>query len=521
MEYRMVFDAGSKILKCAIADENNSIIALESIIPEVVRSEDGFGRSWKITDYWKNLLQLAEKTIKKTSIDPQKIRFITSSTIRPSCVFSDEDFNPLYIGSSFDILGIHYGDEIDEQFTELTGESLYQSTGHFPSFLMPPARFEWLRNNPDFIDNKTIAHYIPLDSWILMKLGGEFHTNYTSAMESGFFDVRKKLWHDEWYSIFDIDDSFFPYPIQSGEIVGNVSSKIKDKLKLSSDTEIVAGITDTQAALLASNSINPGDIGVVLGTTTPVQAVAEKFYISKTERVWSTGISVKNLCDNYIVESNMGITGQVIKWAAHLFVSKNKKGISEPTVKQYEDLGKQYQEFDEYEQEESLELVSSQSVFANLGPSTLESVSSERSGGEFYFPSPGGVDEFFISQKQLIGAVFDNIMFAVSRNIEIAKEIAQLEKISLSILGGPSRYKLLSQRIADLHNIPVKHLSNHEASIQGLLILCDVASGEIKNPSDLNKYLAEKGELTNIEPRSTMTEKLQEKYNKWKRITKI
>ncbi|MHA1219521.1 MAG: hypothetical protein ACTSO5_12730 [Candidatus Heimdallarchaeaceae archaeon] len=121
----------------------------------------------------------------------------------------------------------------------------------------------------------------------------------------------------------------------------------------------------------------------------------------------------------------------------------------------------------------------------------------------------------------MIGAVFDNIMFAVSRNIEIAKEIAQLENISLSILGGPSRYKLLSQRIADLHNIHVKHLSDHEASIQGLLILCDVASGKIKNPSDLSKYLAEKGELTNIEPRSTMTEKLQEKYNKWKRITKI
>ena len=67
----------------------------------------------------------------------------------------------------------------------------------------------------------------------------------------------------------------------------------------------------------------------------------------------------------------------------------------------------------------------------------------------------------------------------------------------------------------------VKHLSNHEASIQGLLILCDVASGEIKNSSDLSKYLVEKGELTNFEPRSTMTEKLQEKYSKWKRITKI
>lgn len=517
----MVFDAGSKLLKCAIADENNSIIALEGIIPEVVKSEDGFGRSWKITDYWRNLLQLAEKTIKKASIDSLKVKYVTSSTIRPSCVFSDEDFNPLYIGSSFDILGIHYGDEIEEQFSELTGESMYQSTGHFPSFLMPPTRFEWLRNNPGFVDNKIIAHYIPLDSWILMKLGGEFHANYTSAMESGFFDVRNKLWHDEWYSIFDIDDSFFPFPVLSGEIVGNVSNKIIDKLKLSSDTEIVAGITDTQAALLASNSINPGDIGVVLGSTTPVQAVVDKFYQSTKERAWTTGFSVKNLCDNYVVESHVGITGQVIKWAAHLFSSKNKNEISEPTTKQYEDLGKQYYEFDVFEQEESIENISSQGVYANLGPSTLESANSERSGGEFYFPSPGGVNEFYITQKQLIGAVFDNVMFAVARNIEIATEIAQLDKFSLAVLGGLSRYNLLCQRTADLHNTPVKYLINPEATIQGMLLICDVASGTIKNPSDLEKRQDEKGELSQLNPRSSMTLKLQEKYKKWVSITKI
>lgn len=521
MEYRLVFDAGSKALKCAIANVNNSIIATESIIPKVIQAEDGFGRSWESTNYWKKLLKLAERTIKKANVESQKIRYITSSTIRPSCVFSDSDLNPLYIGSNFDLLGIHYGDEIDEQFVELTGESIYQSTGHFPNILMAPARFEWLRNNPDYIDNKTIAHYIPLDSWILMKLGGEFHTNYTSAMESGFFDIREKLWHEGWYSIFDIDDTFFPYPVLSGEIIGNVSNTIIEKLKLSPETELVAGITDTQAAMLASNSINPGDIGVVLGTTTPVQAVTDKFYFSEKERVWTTGISVKNLCDSYTVESHVGITGQVIKWAAHLFSSKNKKDISEPTTRQYEDIGKQYREFDVYEQAESIENVSSHGVYANLGPSTLESASSGRSGGEFYFPSPGGVNEFYITQKQLIGAVFDNIMFAVARNIEIATEIAQLDEFSLSMLGGLSRYTLLCQRAADLHNTPVKYLSNPEASIQGMLLLCDVASGIIKNPSDLDKRIEEKGELSQLNPRSSMTQKLQEKYKKWVSITEI
>jgi sugar (pentulose or hexulose) kinase len=521
MEYRIVFDAGSMILKCAIADENNSIIALESIIPEVVHAEDGFGRSWEPSNYWKKLLKLAEKTIKRSEINSQKIRYLTSSTIRPSCVFTDVELNPLYIGSSFDILGIHYGEEIEDQFIELSGEEMYPTTGHFPIFLMPPARLEWLRNNPEAIDNKTITNYFPLDSWILTKFGGELHTNYTSAMESGFFDIRSKVWHDEWHTIFQIDDDFFPFPVQSGEIIGNVSQSIADKLSLNTDIEIVAGITDTQAALLASDSIDPGDISIVLGSTTPVQAVANKIYISEKERTWTTGISVKNLCDNYVVESNAGITGQIVKWAAHLFGSKASADFKEPSVKQYEFLKERYSEFDIYEENESLESISSQSVFANLGPSTLEAASSERSGGEFYFPSPGGVNEFYINQNQLIGAVFDNIMFAITRNVEIAKEIAHIENYSLSVLGGLSRYNLLVQRIADLHNNQAKYLTNHEASIKGMLVLCDIACGEVKNKSDLQNRLVEAGELNHLEPRFSMHEKLVEKYKKWVSITKI
>jgi sugar (pentulose or hexulose) kinase len=106
MEYRMVFDSGSKALKCAIADENNKIISIESLKPEIIRSEDGFGRTCNPDHYWENLLKLAETAIKKANINPHDIRYITSTAIRPSCVFSDSDFNPLYIGASFDIRGI-------------------------------------------------------------------------------------------------------------------------------------------------------------------------------------------------------------------------------------------------------------------------------------------------------------------------------------------------------------------------------------------------------------------------------
>jgi sugar (pentulose or hexulose) kinase len=515
MEYRMVFDAGSKALKCAIANENNEIIGIDSIIPEIIHSEDGFGRTWESLNYWENILLLTESTIKKAEINSQKIRYITSTSIRPSSIFCDDEFDPLYISASFDIRGIDYGDEIEEKLVELTGKNLYQHTGHFPNLLMIPGRFEWLRNNSQAINNQKIVHYLPIDSWILVKFGGEFHTNYTSAMESGFFDIKNKHWIDEWYSIFEIDETFFPPRVLSGEIIGNVSKSVQERLNLHPDTEIIAGIPDTQAALIAANSITPGNISAVLGTTTPVQAIIEELQFDSEERFWIGGISIKNICDYYLAEVSTGLTGHLIRWASNLFDFSRLSDSDEPTEEQFRNLLKRFDEFDNAEQNQSKETIVSHSVYGNLGPLPLATTSSESLKGEFYFPSPGGVEEHFINQNQLIGAVFDNITFAVSRNIECLRDFTGFNQYFVSTLGGLSRYKLLCQRISDTLNTPIKYIDNYEASLQGLLILCDVASGEVKNITDMEEKLLGQNNIYTLEPRSSMTGKLKQKYKKW------
>jgi sugar (pentulose or hexulose) kinase len=386
---------------------------------------------------------------------------------------------------------------------------------------MVPARLEWINQNPEAIGGRDIAHYFPIDSWILVKFGGEVHTNYSSAMESGFFDLEKRLWLDEWYSIFDIDDSFFPLTVSSGEIIGNVSKSIQERLNLQPDTEIVAGLPDTQAALFAVNAVSSGSICVVLGTTTPVQAVSENLLIDPDGHTWSSGLVIKNICDNYIVEGSTGITGQPVKWAAHMFDSEQRDEYPEPTEKQYENIRKRFSKFDEKEQSESEESVAEHSVYANVGPLPLATTSTSRLAGEFYFPSPSGVEEFYIHQNQLIGAIFDNIMFAVAKNIEYTKKLIKHDQISLYVVGGISRYSLLSQRISDLVNIPLSHYLKPEATIQGLLSLCDVASGKINTPKDLEYQLSKSGDLQRMEPRESMTNKLQKKFEKWLQIVNL
>ena len=81
-EYRLVYDSGSKVLKCAIADELGKIISLEYWEEEVIKSEDGLYREWNHKNYWKNLINLTKITIKSAKIDPKKIKYITLTILR-------------------------------------------------------------------------------------------------------------------------------------------------------------------------------------------------------------------------------------------------------------------------------------------------------------------------------------------------------------------------------------------------------------------------------------------------------
>ena len=85
MAYRLAFDIGSKNVKCAIGNENDDIVAIESFRPAVSCSEDGFCRCCDPSNYWNDLLGLARKTITKARIAASEIKYITCSSIRPSC----------------------------------------------------------------------------------------------------------------------------------------------------------------------------------------------------------------------------------------------------------------------------------------------------------------------------------------------------------------------------------------------------------------------------------------------------
>ncbi len=516
-DYRLVYDTGSKLVKCVIADDLGHIMALESWKPEVIESPDGFQREWNYRTYWDNLIELTKNTITIAKINPKDIKYITSSSIRPSCVFTDENNDTLYIGASFELRGIDYADEVEEDFYNRAGKTIYESSGHFPSLLLPPTRYKYFQEEIKTDDRiKQITQYVPQDSWILIKLGGEVHANIVSAGESGFLDLETKLWHPAWKDIFNLPEYFFPWPVLPGEIIGTVSEQYQEKLGLNSEAKLIAGLPDTQAALLGSGCIEKGSIGAVLGTTTPVQMVTDNLIISSEETTWSGLMTAKNLFDKYYIEASTGLTGQLLIWAAKLFFSDNNLSLKQ----KFKELDNAYQRYDQFEAQATQEQIRETSVYAFLGPSPLASTQMGITPGLFHFQSPGGVEEITSNKESFIAAVFDNIQFAIMGNIEFLKNKMNSIDHSISIMGGITRNPVLLQRFSDLLGTSISTSRSFETTIEGMLVLCDIAAGNIQSLGDFKKRVQNQQELDKIHPRNGMKQKLSVRYTEWQRLFK-
>ncbi|MHA1848833.1 MAG: FGGY family carbohydrate kinase [Promethearchaeota archaeon] len=507
MEYYLVYDIGSRVVKCAIGDQAGNIISIKERQPRVLVSGDGFYKKHDVKSYWAMILDLTRETLSAAKIDMAKISKITCSSVRPSCVFLNDDDVPVYIGSNLDLRGIETAGALEEKLLNVANKNFHEISGHFPMLLYCPSRYQWFKEN-DSRSFRSIKYFMPLDSWVLFQLGGEEHVNEVSAAESGFFDVNRKEWFFEWTEILGMDEDFFLPIVKPGEVIGDLSEHVKEDLSLDSNIELVAGLPDTQAALLGAGCINDGELGFVFGSTGPVQQVQDRVFKDRYKKTWHTVISLKNVVDREIIETNIGIAGTIIDWIATLFYSNDDS--FDNTF--YEKIDQDFRMFDAKESEEE---ISPMDVYAFLGPYPFASTRTKIVPGMFFFPTLGAVDAEFTSRKQFISAAYENILFASMRNLEFIENLIGTVAKKIFLLGGMTRNELFTQRFADLLNRDVFTTSRKEATIQGLIECCLVADGLIKSTVDLEAHLTKQEMILQKKPRTKLHPILRERYDRW------
>src|SRR4029453_10958419 len=172
----------------------------------------------------------------------------------------------------------------------------------------------WLRNaRPDLFARA--ATLLSLSDWLNFRLCGRRITDYSQAGCTGVFDLRRRDWNAELCDAFELPRAPFPEARPPGERIGGPSTHAARELGLAPGTPVALGGRDTRCGLLGAGAVADGDVGLIAGTTAPLELVLDVPVVDPEGRLRSGHHAVP---DCYVLEANVGPIGEGFAWLARL-----------------------------------------------------------------------------------------------------------------------------------------------------------------------------------------------------------
>jgi autoinducer 2 (AI-2) kinase len=220
---------------------------------------------------------------------------------------------------------------------------------------------------------------------------------------------------------------------------------------------VFVGGADTEMALLGSGVIDPGALGVIMGTTMPLQMVTERPVLDPDGSLWTSPFV---LPDRWVLESNAGDTGGAYRWLLELLFGGTD--------------GDAHAHADRLVQDVALE---PQPVICHLGPLVfgLKHMNPFHPAGLlFRFPL---LDVDRPRRGPLLRAFLDSVAYAIRGNLEQIASVAGYAPTSLRLSGGMTRVTMLPRLVATVLGRPIEVASVPESASLGCAIVAAVAAG--------------------------------------------
>ena len=158
------------------------------------------------------------------------------------------------------------GDECDQIRDSVGKARLIQITGNdaLPGFTAP--KILWVRNNEPELFAQAQHVLLPKD-YVRLRLTGEYAADRAGGAGTILFDLKTRTWSPEVLDALDLDPDLFPPTYEGHEVTGTITAAAAAATGLSVGTPVVAGAGDQAANGVAVGAIDPGVVGLSLGTS--------------------------------------------------------------------------------------------------------------------------------------------------------------------------------------------------------------------------------------------------------------
>lgn len=471
-EYLMALDVGGGSGRCLLVEVETGEItaAIREWAHPPAPGTGGLGYDLDIDDIWCKLGEAAREAMHRSGAEPGKVAGIAVTSMRNTTVLLDARGGVLFASPNQDARALGESFALGAE----RGAEIHGTGGHWPSPLFTASRLLWLKNTSgDVLERASLA--LSLSDWVGMRLGGGAFAEISQAGETLLFDLRRLDWARELIESLGLRPDIFPEVVEAGTPIGTLSGEAAAHLGLLPGIPIAAGGADTQCGLLGAGAFEPGDLGVIAGTTLPVQLVTGELVLDGEGRLWSGSHVVRGL---YVLESNGLTAGSVLEWFAKTIYGDFERPLEALFA---EAAGAE---------------PGSGGVFSTLGASVFD-------GRTIGIPMGNITMSHMVTPDAsscrgcISRALIEGIAYSARANIEQLEAAVDVLEPRVSVLGGLSRSALWAQILSDVLAMKVAVPSTPETSAFGAAVCAgkgagifpDLAGGAVSLASPARDYL--------------------------------
>jgi autoinducer 2 (AI-2) kinase len=494
--YLLAFDAGTSAGRCALFDREGRLVA-RSYHPWGYTSPPELapmGKEFDPAAFWDLLAGAARDCLRQAGISAERVAAVSATSQREGMVFLDRAGAAIYAGPNIDLRGLFGGLAIDEAH----GAEVFATTGHLPSLLFGPARLAWFRDNaPEAY--AAIALVLPIDAWVVHRLCGEAAVSPASANECGLVALETRTYATDLLETLDLRTDFLPPLAETGTLAGRLTEAVAAATGLRPGTPVAVGGPDTQCGLLGMSLTDPGALGIVAGSTMPLQQTVGAPLRHESAALW-TGCHV--IPDGWVVESGAGDAGHGYAWLAALLSGALLRGAPAPESA-----------YGELEAAAAAVPPGGEGALAFLGPGVMDMSNLKALTGGTLHPVPVGLTG--LGAGHLARAALENLAFAMRANADQLAALAGVRAGVAHLCGGLSRSRLLGEIAAAVLERPVRPQEAPEATALGAAIAAAVAAGLY--PDLRSAAAAMTRPAAPIEPDPSLAAEYTDHYERWRR----
>ena len=448
-QYLMGLDLGGKKGRCLLLDVESGE-AVSTCRPWQHRMTAGFGYDLDTVEVWRFFGEAAREAMARVGARPHDVLAVSTTGMRHGSVVVDAGGEVLLATPTRDARGAMHGLQLAAE----RGREFYERTGHFPAPLFTASRLLWMADSvPELLGR---AHAVlGLNDWLAYRLSGKMVAEPSVASESGLFEAGARRWADDLIRSLGLPRHLFPEVMSSGTVLGPLGKDAAAHLGLQPGIPVVTGGGDTQCGLLGAGVVDSGQVGIIAGSTMPLQWVLEREFIDTEARLWTSHHVVRG---RWTIESNGGPSGDMIDWLAGIIYF----GLGDPAAALFA--------------EASQSVVGAEGIVSTLGAEIFDASRLRLPVGHLTL-SPLMVADDPSRRRHLSRAVVEGLAFAARGNLELLQKAAQNGSVqSIRLAGGMSKSAFFAQLLSDVLGAPVEAAQVPECSALGAAICAGVGA---------------------------------------------